>query len=404
MMSRSITSLIALLAAVAASAPALAADYSNWDSEPSGDGGGLRTAYPTQPEDWSGLGDKDDGLRFEFGARYYYSMGASSFAINSGLIGDHGTMEETDTSQMVEAHLRIDDQPTHVYAKGVAGLAFKTDGASTDVFGTTTVNDGHLGYAGADVGYSILGDGKVFALSPFVGYMYWNNSPNTYHDNYTTAKSAADITFDPSSGQTFIPGSSSVNDINAHMLRLGISTKADMGLFDISGEVAAVPYAKMMGTLGAGGGSATGDFVIYDNQSSPSFGPTGLTGAFNIHHIQSSPTTIDGWGYGGMAEAMIGFHPSPNWVFRLGGRAWYVQGTVDASFSRATIGDPTDANQPVAGTPADPGPPPVPAIPGQINSPNFDTPPTFGNQNYITRGNPFSMLRYGVLAEVTYSF
>ena len=34
----------------------------------------------------------------------------------------------------------------------------------------------------------------------------------------------------------------------------------------------------------------------------------------------------------------------------------------------------------------------------------INTPPTFGNTTYITRANPFSMLRYGLLAEMTYSF
>jgi hypothetical protein len=30
--------------------------------------------------------------------------------------------------------------------------------------------------------------------------------------------------------------------------------------------------------------------------------------------------------------------------------------------------------------------------------------PSFSNQTYITRANPFSLFRYGVLAELTYSF
>ena len=394
-MVRSTPSLLVLIAALAACSPVLAADPNDWAADDSGPGA-LRSSLSTEPNDWTGLGAEDDGLRFEFGTRYYYSMGNQSFAINSGLAGDHGTMVEQDTSQLLEAHMRVDDAQTHTYAKAVAGLAYKIDGSSDDNSGTTTLTNGTVNYLGADLGYTILGDTKTYALSPFVGYMYWNDSPNNYSDNYTTAKSAADISYDPSTGQTSFGGESTVNDIAAHMLRLGVNASADMGLFDISAEVAAVPYAKIDGTLGAGSGASSGGFVSYDNSSTA--GPHGLTGAYNIHDIQSSATTIDGWGYGGAAEAMIGFHPTENWVFRFGGRATYVQGTVDAKFSRAQIGDPTDSNQPVAG---DPGPP---VVPDQLNSPNFDTAPSFSNQQYITRANPFSMIRYGLLAEITYKF
>jgi hypothetical protein len=139
------------------------------------------------------------------------------------------------------------------------------------------------------------------------------------------------------SGQTSLPGDSEVNDINAHVLRLGFSAQAELGNFiDLSAEVAAVPYAKVTGTLGAGSGFAMTHAVEYDNATG--FGPTGPTGAVNVHNIQSSPTTIDGWGYGAMAQAFVGFRPADNVVFRLGGRAWYLQGTADAMFSRANIG------------------------------------------------------------------
>ena len=71
-------------------------------------------------------------------------------------------------------------------------------------------------------------------------------------------------------------------------------------------------------------------------------------------------------------------------MLRLGGRAWYLQGTADMTYSKATIGNPSDSDP--------------------TNPPNYDTAPSFSNQTYITRGNPWSMFRYGALAEFTYNF
>jgi hypothetical protein len=112
-----------------------------------------------------------------------------------------------------------------------------------------------------------------------------------------------------------------------------------------------------------------------------------------------------------MAEVMAGFHPTENLTFRVGGRAWYVQGSAETYFSRAQIGDPTDSNPPVAGIPGIPGDPDadppveeVPPVPPQLNAPNFDTGPSFSEQDYVVRSNPWSMFRYGLLAELTYSF
>jgi hypothetical protein len=209
-----------------------------------------------------------------------------------------------------------------------------------------------------------------------VGYMYWNDSPNTTRANFTTATSSGDIGFDPDTGETFIPMDSAPNNIDVHALRLGLQGRAEFGdIVDLNVELAGVPYAKINGTLGA-----------------HEIPPTCCTPLGNLTSVMSSPTEIDGWGYGAMGELMVGVRPIENLTFRLGGRAWYLQGTYDATFSRATIGDPTDSNPP------DPGPPP------EENPPNYDTPPAFANQGFIVTANPFSMLRYGLLAELTYSF
>ena len=351
-MLRSSTSLLAMLLAM--TAPALAADWGQEDYAPA-----FRDAYSIEPKDWTALGDGADPLTFEWGLRYWYSMGSQTV---SNYAGD---FDATDTSHSLEGHLRINDAFTNTYAKGVAGYAFSMSGDYDDPFGSGSILDGQLGYAGADLGYNLL-SGQGAGFGPFAGYLYWNNSPRTTRGNFTTANSSADIGFDSGTGETFVPIDSVDNRIDVHALRLGVQGKADFGMFDITAEAAVVPYAKVGGIIGADSVATT-----YH-----------LSG--NIASIKSSETTFDGWGYGAMGEAFVGFHPTENLSVRLGGRAWYLQGTADATYSVATIGEPTDSDP--------------------VNPPNYDTAPSFSETHYIETANPFSMLRYGLLGEITYRF
>ena len=41
---------------------------------------------------------------------------------------------------------------------------------------------------------------------------------------------------------------------------------------------------------------------------------------------------------------MLRAHPTKNLTIGIGGRAWYLQGMVDATYDQATIGDPTDSD------------------------------------------------------------
>lgn len=350
-------------------APSLAADYDvlGGDSGPA-----FRDGYPTEPGDWAGLGDKDDPLAFEAGIRYWYAMGSQSFSSGGS------TLTESDAAHIGELHLRIEDHSTNVYAKAIAGYSVKIDGTFSGPMGPGTIADGHIGYIGGDIGWNTWGDNNGSGIGPFAGYLYWQDEPDTGRFNFTTANSSSDITYDPTTGQTFLPGSSAPNHIDTHSLRLGVSGKAKLGeWFDVSGEVAAVPYAKINGTVGA-------DDPMFDTSvyGGPAQLPYTSVASGNISQIRASATTIDGWGYGAQAEAWLGVHPTDNLTFRLGGRAWYLQGTVDATYDRATIGNPTDSD--ADGT--------------------FDTAPTFVKTSLIETNNPFKMLRYGVLAELTYAF
>lgn len=368
-MFRSTSSVLALLAAM--TLPAVAADYGDWDDDLDG-APDFRTSYPVEPGDWAGLGDDDDPISLEFGVRYWYSMGAQSFTSGGG------TVSSSDTSHIGELHLRVEDHSTNTYASAIAGYSFATSGTVTTPSSTDAIIDGHIAYGGADLGWNTWGDNNGSGIGPMVGYLYWQDEPDTGRFNYTTAESAADITYDPNTGQTFLPGDSTPNSINAHVLRLGISGKAKLGeIFDVTATIAGVPYAKVGGTAGID--DPTFSITEYGGPAQP---PYDLTNNGNISSMRSSPTTIDGWGYGAMAEAFIGITPVDNLTMRVGGRVWYLQGTADTTYSRAYIGDPGDAD--------------VDGI--------YDTDPTFVNGGFISTNNPFHMFRLGVLAEATYAF
>jgi hypothetical protein len=348
-MSRLVPSLAVLLAFLGIAGPALGADWEEAD---------FRGSFFSEPKDWSGLGDEDDPIEFEFGIRYWYSWGAQSFSAGGGVF------ESTDNAHIGEAHLRIDDRSSRTYAKGLAGYSIAISGDYDSDGLTGSVTDGHVGYIGADIGWNALGDSDTGA-GPLLGYLYWNDSPNTTRESFTTAASAADITWSETTGAWSVPFDSEPNSIDIHALRLGVQGRAEFGdMFDITAEIAAVPYARVSGTLGAFGVSP---FTV----GSTTF-------------IMSSPAAIDGWGYGAMGEVMLGMRPTENILFRVGGRAWYLQGAADATYSVAAIGHPTDADP--------------------LNPPNFDTAPTFSNQSFISTANPFSLFRYGLLAELTYKF
>lgn len=311
-----------LLSTALVAVPALAADY---NVAP-----GLRTGYAA---DWN---DGDDPLSFELGLRYWYSWGAQNFNVGPA------ALNENDRTQTVEGQFRINDASTRFYAKGLAGTSFLIDGNSSGgpAGQPSAVSDGRVSYLGADLGYSWLGDaGNGTGAGPLIGYMYWNDSPN-----FGRAE------FDP----TPTSGDSRENDIAINALRLGFGGRANLGnAFDVTAELAGVPYAKIDGTLGAYG------------IGSIDTGTTTIT--------QSSAADIHGWGYGAMGELMVGFHPTDALTLRLGGRAWYLQGRSDTSFNTTTV--------------------------------NNTAPTTVtGTQTYINTDNPWSLLRYGLVGELTYNF
>lgn len=364
------TSLAVLAAAIGS--PALAADWGE-DMSPEEV---YRGAYSVEPKDWNEMGDENDGIHIETGLRYWYSWGSQNFDLGPL------SFEENDNAQSVEAHLRVEDDATRTYAKAWAGYTFAINGEHTDPYGSAPVVDGVLGYGGADFGWNAFGDGNGNGVGGLVGYNYWNNSPRTGRVNYTTATSAADISWSDQTGDWSLPGASVDDKVELHMLRLGLSGKAEINdFFDISAEVAAVPFATINGVLGGHAGS-TGGFLGTFPGCPQGAGPCELT--FN-----GSPTTISGWGYGAMGEIMAGITPVENLTMRVGGRAWYVGGTYDATWREVTVTAPQEL--------PDVGDPPAPPDPPYSG-------PGLSQANRISTENPFSLFRYGLLAELTYSF
>ncbi|MBD8065286.1 hypothetical protein IC608_07355 [Devosia sp. PTR5] len=320
---RASLSAIAVLSLIAT--PAVAADIA--DMRPP----------PDQPPQ-----SQESPLRFEAGLRYWLSWGRQEAGFAVPNLGDV-TLNSDDTTHIVEAYGRVDDLYTSTFLKGQAGIGLATTG-TYDIApaGSGSIGTGsRIGYAGIDYGWMPLGqmDGPA-ALGGFVGYTYWKDAPDI-----GTGQVAA--TFGPGGAPTSF--SAAQDDFDIHALRIGLRGTADMGAFDIQGEVAAVPYAHVSGALG---GSSPNGFVFPALPGVPVY--------------ENQQTKLSGWGYGVMTEAMLGFHPTDNLTVRVGGRAWYLQGKLDAVFNGTA---------------------------GGTNQPSMDLTSTFA-----------SIFRYGALVEVSGRF
>ena len=287
----------AAIIALCSALPALAADYPD-----------LRPAYE------QGWENPDDDIRFEFGTAYWYSWGGQDLAISTGA----GALDATsrDNTHIGDLHGKIEDLSTQTYLSGKAGIGFSTTG-TYDISPAAAGDIGpgsRIGYAGADFGWLPLGNMREGTTAGgFVGYHYWKEAPDIGTGEYATAFAGVPTTLGDAR-----------NDLDIHALRLGIRGTAEFDMFDIQAEVAAVPYAHISGTLG---GSAPDGF---DFPGGPFY--------------ERAPTTLTGRGYGVMAESMVGFRPTENIALRVGGRAWYLEGQLDATLTTNRAGiDPQPA-------------------------------------------------------------
>jgi hypothetical protein len=371
-----LAALTALLLATAAM-PAQGVDWGqggDWDVEY----GDMRGSFFNEPKDWSGLGDEDDSIGLEFGLRYSYTWGAQNFSINGGAV------ETNDNTHMGELFMRIDDAASRAYVKGNIGYSIAISGDYSTPTSTGTTIGGQVGYGTADVGWYAFGDGKS-GIGLLAGYQFWNDSPRTERDNYAIIGS---LGYNEDTGDWWVGADGVERNVQIHAVRLGVSGRAELGeMFDLSGEIAAIPYANLSGVMG-GGINGSGPF------GGPGCNVLPPGGCAPVGPITTSPIGIEGWGYGGAAEVEAGFSPFENLRFSVGGRAWYLQGSYDATYSAAYVTAPQ--RQPDVPDDSDP---PVMIPPDPLYSP-----PTALNEDYIDTNNPFSMMRYGIFAGVSYSF
>lgn len=308
-MSRLVLPLVAVVAVSAS--PGLAADWFN----------DFRPAYE---DDWAL--PADDPISIELGARYWYSWGSHRMEVG----GDSYATD--DTSHILEAHLRVDDASSDFYAKGLAGYSavINSDYSTPTTGGTWNSQSGTIHYLGGDIGWMPVGNDEV-KFGGFLGYQYWNDSPDMGRENFLEASGA---------------GNSLPNNLEYHMLRVGLAGRAELGdRFDLTAEVAAVPYTILNGTYGA--------------LAAPGIPPG---------YVPGSPGNVSGWLYGAGGEVMARFHPTENWTIGLGGRAWYLTGQADVTFDTRDPANPSDG------------------------------------VHWITKTENFSTLRYGLLGEITYRF
>ncbi len=179
--------------------------------------------------------------------------------------------------------------------------------------------------------------------------------------DFSVIDGASDVSWDLGTGEAIYGGDSTVNNLDVNAMRLGVVGEVDMGAFHISAEAAAIPYAQVNGTLAA------------------TISPDADYGTYVT--TQSGPTQFSGYGYGGTAQVMVGTSVD-NWNFNVGGRAWYLEARGEARFEQATITDAVDSEP--DGT--------------------YETDGTVALQEYVVDIDAFSMWRYGILAELSYSF
>lgn len=259
---------------------------------------------------------------------------------------DHslGATTTDSKSHTGEAFVRINDDSTNSFVEAFGGYGVAHEGTfSTNGGAATSLPAARLGYAGLDFAWLPLGSDH-FNFGMITGYQYMNDSPDTGRANFLTSTSAVDVgggVFELSGG-----GNSAINNFEIHSTKLGLAGKMDFGNFDIFGEAAAIPYSWVTGTYGALQTRAIGSTVA-----------------------QGSSVAVNGHAYGASGKLMVGFRPTENLSVRVGGRASYLTGQYDATWDEVRV----------VGTSAQ-------------------------RQRYISNNNPFSMLRYGALLEVSGRF
>ena len=343
------------VAALAVASPAISADLDFPDD--------IRGTY----NDWDA--PQDPLMGFDAGLRYMYSMGGTSLNTsgNATLGVPASSGSTSDTTQFAEAFLRLNDHVTDTYLHAYGGYSMFLDTSydNSGTPGSTTL--GKIAYAVADFGYlpfKLGSDETGAAFGGFLGYQYINDAPTIGGANYSPITDNSSISWTTGTSSYFVPVAHADHTLNINALRIGTAAKAKFGAFDLTAEVAAIPYASITGVLGG-----------------HTFNPIDRGGHVTYKATESK---FEGNAFGAAADAMIGYNITDNMAVRFGGRATYLRGQGNLVYGLADVTKPVDTDS--DGT--------------------YDIAPTTGGTYYLTpeRIDALSLWRYGLLAELKVSF
>lgn len=325
----------------------------------------LRGGYAAQ--DW----DDNPLVGFRAGIRYVYSKGGGSVTTGgtvikgTSLAGD--TSDFSDSAHSGELYLRIDDYSTNTYLKAVGGYSMALDADYSNTYGSGSTQAGKISSFKADFGYMPIemGDDEGgLKLGGFVGYQYLQEAQQLGAANFTPIKTGSEISWTPGASNYFVPVDYAKHGLNINALRLGVTGEAKLGPFDVEAEIAAIPYAQISGVLGYHGF----DKIVNGNLTT----------------YKATASKFDGSGWGGEAELTLGYKINDNFSIRAGGRASYIEAKGDLAYGLADVTQPSDSNGD-----------------GRLDA----APVSGGTYNLVPEQiDALSMWRYGILAELSYSF
>ncbi|MCF4098030.1 hypothetical protein [Maritalea mediterranea] len=328
----------------------------------------LRGGYTEQ-----GWAEWDDNplVGIRAGMRYSYSLGGGSVTTEGVTIGPTsipgGTSEFSDVVHSGELYLRIDDYSTNTYLKAVGGYSMALSADYSNSYTSGTTDAGKVAHFKVDLGYMPieLGDDENgLKIGGFAGYQYMHEGQQLGAANFNPINSNADLSWVTDTENYFVPIDYAQHSLNVNAMRLGVNSEAKLGPFDIEAEFTAIPYAQISGVLGFHG------FNAIDQ------------GAYTTY--KSTASQFDGSGWGGETELMLGYNINENFAIRAGGRASYLQASGDLVYGLADVTDPVDSD----------------------TDGIYETGPATGGTYYLVpeKIDALSMWRYGILAELTYSF
>jgi len=251
---------------------------------------------------------------FEVGGRYWYSFGDTKFDFVNGhpLFGDPtSTLYWYDTQGHAgEFFARLDHAPTGVFVKGLVGGGIFNGGTIVDrdyfvgqvKFSDTSseINGDRFHYGIVDIGWAFAVPRAGVRFGVFVGYHYW-----------ASKLTAAGLVCNPDDVNGFFCGPVGslqvpntvpifVYEPTWHAMRLGFDARWEIARgWSLSGEVAVVPYARLVNK----------DSHLL-RQSMADLGP-----APNV--ISRSP-----YAFGAESEVFINYAVTPNLEVGIGGRYW----------------------------------------------------------------------------------